>query len=156
MKEDKVRDYFENKGNQEKVNKLNEVASNNDNFFEHVIDILTVSLLWDQINDINDKNFFTNLMELSVSTIINDIHHRKYLESLNLPNPKEKAIIEINKNISFYLFEKDIFNFTYEDLHKLIGEIYPRCDYISLNKIIAYIAESFFDTSMATENYIWC
>ena len=56
--------------------------------------------------DINDKSFFTNLMELSVSTIINDIHHRKYLESLNLPNPKEKAIIEINKNISFYYNKK--------------------------------------------------
>ncbi|EGT4545253.1 hypothetical protein AB2V88_08235 [Clostridioides difficile] len=155
LKEDQVRDYFENKGNQEKVNKLNEVVSNNDNFFEHVTDILTVSLLWDQINNINGKSFFTNLMDLSVSTIINDIHHRKYLESLNLPNPKEKAIIEINKNISFYLFEKDIFNFTYEDLHKLIGEIYPRCDYISLDKIIAYIAESFFDTSMTTGNYIF-
>lgn len=153
LKENQVRDYFSNKGNQEKVNKLNEVASKNDNFFEHITDILTVSLLWEQINNINDKSFFTNLMELSISTIINDIHHRKYLESLNLPNPKEKAIIEINKNISFYLFEKDIFNFNYEDLHKLIGEIYPRCDYISLNKIIAYIAESFFDISMTRENY---
>lgn len=57
LKEDQVREYFENKGNQEKVNKLNEVASNNDNFFEHVTDILTVSLLWDQINNINDKSF---------------------------------------------------------------------------------------------------
>lgn len=58
MKEDQVRDYFANKGNQEKINKLNEVSSNNDNFFEHITDILTVSLLWDQINNIDDKSFY--------------------------------------------------------------------------------------------------
>lgn len=139
--------YFRNKGDEEKFDMLQKI-SDDEKIFEHLTDILTISLFWEQINGIRGKNFLTNLMQLSISTILNDAHHRKNLESLNLPNSKSESIILLNKNLALYLFENDLFNFTYGDLYKIISDAFPKCDYTSLNEIISYLSDSFFDVAL--------
>ena len=90
-------------------------------------------------------------MEISVSILLNDLHHKKYLEELNLPNPKNKAIIKINKKLAFYLFENEKFSLTQEEMQKIITRIYPNCDYVSVNYIVSYMADIFFD-AVVTQN----
>ena len=153
LKKDQVLTYFNNKGDEVRISKLQEIATQNVNFFNHITDILTVSLLWEHINWINGQSYLTNLMKLSISAIVNDVHHRKYLESLNLPNPKEDSIVEINKRLAFFLFKNDLFNFTHAELYNVIGDIYPKCDYTALNDIVSYLADVFFDITLTNETH---
>lgn len=151
LNEEQIKLYFENKGDIEKIDKLNKLCNINIRFYDSISDILTLSLLWEHILYIKNRNYFTDLMEYSVSTILNNIHHKKYLEILNLPNSKQEAIIIINKELAFYLFENDKFCFTQKELQELINITYPKCDYESINKVISYLADVFFDTTI-TEN----
>lgn len=146
-----IEKYFDDKDDKDKKCKLDELAEKNNQFYESITDILTLALLWQHIYDIKAQNYFADLMEVSVSTILNDVHHKKYLEELNLPNPKGKAIIKINKKLAFYLFENEKFSFTQEEMQEIITNIYPNCDYVSVNCIVSYIADVFFD-AVVTQN----
>ena len=145
--------YFQNKGNEEKENRLVELCRRDENFLGNVTDILTLNLLWTHIFQISDINFLPELMELGVSTILKDIHHKKYLEEINLPNPKEEAVININKKLSFYLFEEDKFCFTQKEIYDIIDCTYPKCDYMSANKIVSFLADNFFDITVTDNIY---
>lgn len=141
-----IQKYFEDKGDSEREAKLIQLSEENSQFYEGITDILTLALLWEHIDKIKANNYFADLMEISVSTILSDIHHKKYLEELNIPNPKENAIIEINKVLAFYLFENEKFCITQEELQTIISSVYSKCDYSSINQIISYMADTFFDT----------
>lgn len=145
--------YFRNKGNEEKSIKLSMLVNENLKFVENIQDVLTLCLLWNQIEKINRTSSLTDLMKYNTLEIIKNIHHRKNLESLNLPNPKEDSIIELNKRIAFSLFERDISSIGYSDLYNIIGNLFPKCDYKSLNEIVGYLADSFFDTTSTNESY---
>lgn len=145
--------YFQNKGNEEKENRLVELCRRDGSFLGNVTDILTLNLLWTHILQISDINFLPELMELGVSTVLKDIHHKKYLEEMNLPNPKEEAIININKELSFHLFEEDKFCFTQKELYDIIERTYPKCDYMSANKIVSFLADNFFDITVTDNIY---
>lgn len=151
LNKEQIKQYFDNKEDAEKADKLKEFYKENSNWGQNITDILTLSLLWKHIYSVNSDSVFTDLMELSISTILNDIHHKKYLEDLNLPNPKAESIIQINKGLAFYLLENDRFSFTSEELQEVINNIYPKCDYKSTNKIVSYLADVFFDV-VETEN----
>jgi len=148
LSKEQIQKYFNNKSDDDKKNRLKELSEKNSDFYEGIADILTLSLLWEHIFCIKDNNYFADLMDVSVSTILNDIHYKKYLEELNLPNPKEKAIIKINKALAFYLFEKEKFCFTQKELQEIIDGVYSKCDYTSSNQIISYMADNFFDISI--------
>lgn len=149
LSKEQIQKYFDNKGDDDKKTKLNQMSEKNNEFFEGITDILTLSLLWEHIFCIRDNNFFADLMEVSVSTILNDVHHKKNLEELNIPTPKGKSIIKINKALAFYLFENEKYCFTHKELQKIISEVYFKCDYISINQIASYMADSFFDVALS-------
>ena len=144
LNKEQIHKYFDNKDDKRKKCKLDELVEKNNQFYESITDILTLTLLWQHIYNIKSTSYFADLMEISVSTILNDLHHKKYLEELNLPNPKNKAIIKINKKLAFYLFENEKFSFTQEEMQKIITSIYLNCDYVSVNYIVSYIADIFF------------
>ena len=146
-----IEEYFENKNDEKKTERLKELHKKIPHLYDNVTDILTLAMLWKYIFQITDANVFPELMELSVNATLDDIHHRKNLDTLNLPNPKEAEIIELNKKLAFYLFENDQFSFNQQQLNKVIGETFPRCDYKSVNEIAGYLADNFFDSSI-TDN----
>ena len=41
----------------------------------------------------------------------------------------------------------------YSDLYDIIGKLFPKCDYNSLNEIVGYLADSFFDITTTNESY---
>lgn len=151
LNKEQIQKYFDDKDDKRRKCELDELVEKNNQFYESITDILTLILLWQHIYNIKSPSYFADLMEISVSTILNDLHHKKYLEELNLPNPKNKAIIKINKKLAFYLFENEKFSFTQEEIQKIITSIYPNCDYVSVNYIVSYMADIFFD-AVVTQN----
>lgn len=146
-----IEEYFENKNDEKKTERLRELHKKIPHLYDNVTDILTLVMFWKYIFQITDANVLPELMELSVNATLNDIHHRKNLDALNLPNPKEAEIIELNKKLAFYLFENDLFNFNQRQLNQIISETFPKCDYKSINEIAGYLADNFFDSSI-TDN----
>lgn len=148
LKQEQIQMYFQNKGDADRTEKLNELCVDDKKVYENVTDILTLTLLWEYIFQITDTNFLPELMELSISNTLNDVHHKKSLDMMNLPNPKVKAVVEINKKLAFYLFENDKYCFTQEELNKIISKEYPKCDYNDVNQIVYFLADNFFDVSI--------
>lgn len=151
LSEKQIQKYFDDKKDIDKKNRLVELSETNSQFYKNITDMLSLSLLWSYVFQINSNNFLADLMEISVSTIMNDIHHKKHLEELNIPNPKVNAIVEINIQLAFYLFENEKYAFTQQDLQNIIMKLYDRCDYLATNQIISYLSDAFFDTDI-TEN----
>ena len=148
LKQEQIEKYFDNKNDKEKTERLKELHKKIPNLYESITDILTLALFWKYILQITDVNFFPELMELSVNNTLNDIHHRKNLDTLNLPNPKGTEIIKLNKKLAFYLFENDQFSFNQQELNEIISETFPRCDYKSVNEVAGFLADNFFDSSI--------
>src|SRR5690606_20646495 len=73
--------------------------------------------------------------------------HRRNIEELNLLNPKKEAIININQEISFRNHMKYKFNFSLKELQEIILYKFDRIDYKSVNTIINYISDLFFENS---------
>lgn len=153
LNDDQICQYFRNKENKEKSKKLSVLINENPKFVDNVQDVLTLSLLWNHIEKISKSSSLTSLMQYSVLEILRNIHHRKNLELLNLPKPKEDSIMELNKKIAFSLFERDILSVEYAELYDIIGRLFPKCDYNSSNEIIEYLSECFFDVTTTNESY---
>ena len=145
--------YFENKFDVEKINKLSNLECENPKFIKNIKDVLTLYLLWSYIDKINSTSSLTDFMKYSIKEIVGSIYHKKYLETLNLPYPKEEAVIELNKKIAFSLFEKDAVSISYSELYNVVTDTFPKCDYNSLNNIVEYIIDSFFDINSSNDSY---
>lgn len=57
--------YFKSKGNEEKSIKLSMLGNKNEKFVENIQDVLTLSLVWNQIEKISETSSLTDLMKYS-------------------------------------------------------------------------------------------
>jgi hypothetical protein len=140
-----IQSYFSSKGVSEKQELLSILEKSNPTFFENIQDTLTLSILWKEIDKINRDSYITDLIEIHINETLNNISHTKYLNELNLPNPKIGTIVELNKHISLYNFEHQIVSIKYKEIYSLLLEVLPRCDYQEINRIINFLAENYFD-----------
>ncbi len=108
-------------------------------------DILLIKLLWDTIENLNENSTILDLLDKKVKLLIDEPQYKKNIEELNLLNPKENKIIELNKEISFHFQKKFQFRLAQKDIQKIILAKYPLIDYKSANAILNYIATLFFD-----------
>ena len=108
-------------------------------------DILLIKLLWDTIENLNENSTILDLLDKKIKLLIHKPQYTKNIEELNLLNPKENKIIELNKEISFRFQKKFQFRLTQKDIQNIILTKYPRIDYKSANAILNYIAALFFD-----------
>ncbi|WP_421535581.1 NACHT domain-containing protein [Priestia sp. D3YE.R1] len=140
-----IKQYFLNKGVREKQEQLQLLETSNPNYFENIQDILTLSILWKQIDKVSENSYIADLIEISVNETLSNLDHIKYLNELNIPNPKRRTIVELNKQISLYNFENQIVSIKHEQIYSILCELLPRCDYHSINRIIDFLAENYFD-----------
>ncbi|MEC5424271.1 hypothetical protein QGM71_12290 [Virgibacillus sp. C22-A2] len=145
LSKEEIERYFSEKGDVRKQEKLHILAKTNPTIFSGIQDTLTLSIFWKQIDKINSDSYLTDLIEVHINETLNNISHTKYLNELNIPNPKKDTIIELNKQISLYNFEHQIVSIKYEELYSLLLDLLPRCDYYSINRIIDFLAENYFD-----------
>lgn len=139
--------YFKAKGVVSKQHDYARLKSTNQELISSITDVLSLTLFWDSIEQLNSDSTAFDLYALRVNKVLEDPIHHKDLPSLNLPNPKSGAIISLNETISYRFQQEFQFLLPIRDLQGLISESYPKIDYSSINKIVNYISGLFFDTS---------
>lgn len=139
--------YFKAKGEVNKQSAYDLLKLSNPKLVSSITDVLGLILLWDSIEQLNGDSTVLDLYELKVKRVLHDPNHYKGLPGLNLPNPKDEAILLLNEAISYKFQEKFQFLLPLHDLQEVVGTAYPKIDYSAINSIISYIAALFFDTS---------
>lgn len=137
--------YFTGKNIALKSELLSELKLKNLKLIEEAKDILLVKLLWDTIEELNEDSTILDLLDKKIKLLIKEPAYRKNIEELNLLNPKENKIIELNQEISFYFQNKFQSRLSQKEIQKIILAKYPRADYKSANVILNYIATLFLD-----------
>lgn len=152
LSEDHINKYFLNQGLETKKQKLRDLKKST-NLVPHVTDILLVKLLWDTIEELSEKSTIINLFDKKLNLLLDTPEHRKNIESLNILNNKKQEIINLNQHIAFEFQKKFQFRFSQKDLQELILRKFDRLDYDSINRILNYTADLFFeDWYLDTEN----
>lgn len=147
-----ITQYFNAKNNSDKNKKLKQLKKKNEALIKDIKDILLIKLLWDTVDELDKESIITDLLEKEIYLLLNDPEHRKNIEELNLVNPKEEEIIALNQDISFEFQKKFQFRFPQKDLQKLILKRYPRLDYKSVNIILNYLSNLFFENTYSNAN----
>ena len=140
-------DYFNVKGDRLKQQTLSILKETNPVIISEIKDILLIKLLWDTIAELDESSTIIDLFSKKVDLLLDNPEHSKNIENLNLLNCKKEEILNLNQDISFEFQKKFQFRFSQKDLQKLILDKFPRLDYKSVNSIINYISDLFFDNS---------
>ena len=147
LEEKYIDDFFKAKTNTAKEIKLGKLKKGNENLIKGIKDILLIKLFWDTIDKLNESSSILDLFDEKIDLLLDNPEHRKSIENLNLLNSKKQAIIELNQDISFEFQKKFQFRFSQKDLQELILKKFDRLDYKSINTILNYIADLFFENS---------
>jgi len=145
LTKDHIDKYFAGKNETSKKKLLVKLTSKNQKLLSEIKDILLIKLLWDTVEILNENSTILDLLDKKVKLLINEPQYKKNIEELNLLNPKENKIIELNKEISFHFQKKFQFRLTQKEIQKIILTKYPCIDYEATNEILNYIATLFFD-----------
>lgn len=137
--------YFAAKNISSKTRLFEKLKKTNPQMLSGVTDVLGLKLLWETIETLDENSSIFDLYEIKIKRILSDPSHYKNLNSLNLPNQKERAILNLNEKISYRFQAKFQFLFPLKQLQDLIMFSYPKTDYTSVNLVINYIASLFFD-----------
>jgi hypothetical protein len=149
LSEKDIQKYFKLKNDLNKLQELTKLKNSNPALLAEAKDILLVVLLWETIEDLNEKSTVFDLLDQKIKLLINASQYRKNLDALNLLTPKEEKIIEINHEMAFFFSKKDQFQLTEKEIQTIILNKYPRLDYQSVNLILDYIAALFFDQTLS-------
>ena len=145
LNKEQIDGYFSKKHDEDKKKRFSALVTKDSTIYEKISDVLTLVLLWNYIYEIDSSTSISDLMDISVNTLLNDVKHNKHLEILNLPAPKSESIVSINKKLSLYLFENNRYSFNRQEAENIIYNMYPRCDYQDVNLIFSYLVDAFFD-----------
>lgn len=144
---DYLTEYFKQKNNKLKLEKLKKFHKRNKTLLLDIKDILLVRLFWDTIEILNENSSILDLFDRKIDLLLDSSEHRKNIEVLNLLNPKKQSIIDLNQDISFEFQKKFQFRFSQDDLQKFILNKFDRLDYKSANVVLNYMADLFFENS---------
>jgi hypothetical protein len=151
-----ILNFFQTKGYQDKVSKFQLLVKSNPSLIKEIKDILLAELLWQTIENVNKSTVILDLFSQKIDFLLDNPEHQNNLGRLNLLEPKRTNILEIAQDISFEFQDqrkgKFQFRFSLQDLQKVILEKYERLDYNSINMIISYLSDLFFDFSSSTNS----
>jgi len=139
--------YFEKKSVKAKQDLLNQIMNINPNLIKEIKDILLIKLFWDTIEEIDESSSIIDVFDKKIDLLLDNPHHKKNLENLNLLNPKKEQIIKLNQDISFEFQKKFQFRFSQKELQDIILSKFDLLDYKSVNIILDYISDLFFENS---------
>ncbi|MBA6251003.1 NACHT domain-containing NTPase [Colwellia sp. MB3u-55] len=143
--------FFQSKGDKEKVSKLQLLTKSNISLIDEIKDVLLADILWQIIESVDGSTGVLDLFSQKIDFLLDSPIHQNHLGRLNLLEPKKTNILEIAQDISFEFQDKRKgkfqFRFSLQDLQKIVLEKYQRLDYNSVNLIISYISDLFFDFS---------
>lgn len=136
--------FFRAKDIESKTKRLEEFYDKSVGLVAEIKDILEVCLLWETIEDLNESSAAADLMEYKIRRLLNELDHRKNINSLNLPDRKIDALMELNQDISFEFQKKHQFRFSRKELQEIVLNRFSKLDYKALNALIHYQSDMFF------------
>lgn len=142
-----IESFFLARPNEKKTKLLARLKKENKNLVSEIKDILLVKLLWDTIDKLDSSSIITDLLEKKINLLLSNPDHRKNIDHLNLLDIKSSEIISLNQEISFKFQQKFQFRFSREELQKIILEKFPRSDYKSINELLNYLSNHFFENT---------
>lgn len=154
LEETYIDQFFQRKESQGKIEKLNNLKECNQLIINEIKDIFLINLLWDTISELDATSTIIELFSQKINLLLDDPHHKKNIDSLDILNPKKQTIIELNQDISFKFQKKFQFRFSENKLQHLILKKFERLDYQGVNNIINYIADLFFERSYSENSYL--
>ena len=154
-----IQKYFDIKDRSSKKELFKEFEKLNPNLINKITDIILIKLLWDTMHKLDDSSSIIDLLEEKISILLNDPYHKKNIDDLNLLDPKQDSIYELNKDIAYEFFKKYQFRFSEKEIQNVIVKKFPRIDYKSINHIVDYLVAIFFEdnlsSSSARKTYIY-
>lgn len=138
-------DYFRAKNDPERLKKLKGFRKTNLSLIEGVNDIFMAKLLWDTIDELDSESSSIDLLDRKINLLLTDSRHKKNLDKLNLLNPKNDSICNLNQELSLQFQKSFQFRIKNKELQELVLSELPRVDYASINDIVNYLADLFFD-----------
>lgn len=160
LEETYIDTFFKAKNDEEKIKKLKEFKKQNKGIFKEMKDILLIKLFWDTISELNKSDSILDLFEKKIELLLSNPEHRKNIDGLNLLNSKKEKIIELNQDMAFKFQKNFQFRFPQKDIQSLILKKFNKLDYKSVNDIINYLSDIFFerdfsDPSIPEPSYIY-
>lgn len=147
-----IENYFKEKNNSAKLAEFEKFKKINLQLLESINDILLLKLFWDTIDRLHNNSSILDLIETKINLLLLNPHHYKYLEELNILNPKKDTLIDINKEIAYEMVQKQQVQITQNELQSLILKKYNRLDYAAVNQIVSYLVGIFFEASTSDDN----
>lgn len=139
--------YFKVRSNGSKITRLAILRANNPALIEHIHDILLLKLLWDTIDLLDETSTIVDLLDQKTKLLIHSPEHKKLIESLNLLNPKGEKILALHEDIAFEFQRQFQFRFSIAELQELILRTLPLQDFRSVNDLVNYLSDLFFENS---------
>lgn len=139
--------YFAAKADTAKTANLAALRAENGELIRHIHDILLLKLLWDTIETLDVSSTLVDLLDQKMKLLIYSPEHKKLIEELNLLNPKGDKIISLHEEIAFRFQKRFQFRFSIAELQGLILETFNLHDYRSVNHLVNYLSDLFFENS---------
>ncbi len=116
--------YFEGKAEPSKVRLLKKFNNKNPKLTQELKDILLIKLFWDTINELDENSTILDLLEKKVELLTRNPQYCKNIEGLNLLDPKEDKIIDINKDISYHFQKSFQFRFPQKEIQSYCHSLF--------------------------------
>lgn len=139
--------YFKAKGDPIKTGQLTTLRLDNPALIKNIHDILLLKLLWDTIGPLDRASTIIDLLDQKMKLLIYSPEHKKHIEELNLLNPKGEKILHLHEEIAYRFQKKFQFRFSIGDLQALILQIFDLRDYHSINLLVNYLSDLFFENT---------
>lgn len=149
-----IETYFNKKADENKIYKLNLIKKRNSKLLREINDVFLIKLLWDTIEQLNEDSTILDILELKIFSLLKSSDHKNNLEDLNLLNPKEYYILKLNEALSYQFSKKYQYRFSHTSLAKVVENKFKKIDYKSINQILNYNSNAFFDTTGQDSNHL--
>lgn len=147
-----IEKYFSLKLNSEKIEKLKVLNHSNHNLLKDITDVFMVKLLWDTIESLDQYSTVMDLLDHKVMSQLTDVNHKNNIEQLDIINPKEQQILKLNEELSYRFSKKYQYRFKHIEVVKIVKKRFKRNSYKSLNEILSFNTNAFFDSGINNSN----
>lgn len=149
LDESKITLFFRNKEDKLKIELLNMIKKENQTLLHDIKDILLLTLLYDTVENVSDT---TNIYDLF---LLKDMYCNRQgkLDDLDLPEPKNNSILEINKRIAYTMHSNRAVIISRKDFMDIFFSMFPRISYKSVNETANYMLDTYFENDISDEAY---
>ena len=146
--------FFEAKNKNQKITALKQLQKSNHEIIKEIEDILLVRLLWETVEVLDSNSTVNDLIEHKVNLLLREPDHKKNIDNLNLLDHKHKAIMLLNQELSYEYQRRFQYRFNQSELQDFILNRFPRLDYKSVNELLNYQSDLFFERSYIDNDYV--